>query len=237
MDQANPKVLGMIPSPRPLSKHSIAPAILGVCMLAVCSLNTGCVRKRLTFRTNPAGAMVYVDKQPIGLTPVSTNFTYYGTRSVEIVKDGYRTEKFLRKIHPPWYEIPPLDFVSETLWPFEQRDERIIDVQMSPEPVIPNEALIASGEQLRLQASQGIAVVPPPPVANGLAPTLVPANPELLPNPPTVAPPGGVLPPPAASPSWTPGSWLQGIFFPNGEPLSVPSTQVLPGGGFRPPSQ
>lgn len=181
--------------------------------------------------------MVYVDKQPIGLTPVSTNFTYYGTRSVEIVKDGYRTEKFLRKIHPPWYEIPPLDFVSETLWPFEHRDERIIDVQMSPEPVVPNEALIASGEQLRLQASQGIAVVPPPPVANGLAPTLVPANPELLPNPPMVVPPGGVLPPPAPSSSWTPGSWLQGIFFPNGEPLSVPSTQVLPGGGFRPPSQ
>jgi hypothetical protein len=25
--------------------------------------------------------------------------------------------------------------------------------------------------------------------------------------------------------------------FPNGEPISVPSTQVLPGGGFRPPSE
>jgi hypothetical protein len=203
---------------------------LGVCLLIASFSLTGCVRKRLTFRTNPAGAMVYVDKQPIGLTPVSTNFTYYGTRSVEIVKDGYRTEKFLRKIHPPWYEIPPLDFVSETLWPFENRDERIIDVQMSPEPLVPNEALVASGEQLRLQAGQGIAVTPPPPAANGLSPILVPANPEILPAP-------AVLPPQAPSSRWTPGSWLQGIFFPNGEPLSVPSTQVLPGGGFRPPSE
>ncbi|MFN9606299.1 MAG: hypothetical protein ACK6A7_23060, partial [Planctomycetota bacterium] len=70
-----------------------------------------------------------------------------------------------------------------------------------------------------------------------LAPTLVPTNPEILPGPPTAMPPGTVLPPPAPSSRWTPGSWLQGIFFPNGEPLSVPSTQILPGGGFRPPSE
>jgi hypothetical protein len=180
--------------------------------------------------------MVYVDKQPIGLTPVSTNFTYYGTRSIEVVKDGYRTEKFLRKIHPPWYEVPPLDFVSETLWPFEHRDERIIDVQMSPEAIVPNEALIASGESLRLQASQGIAVTAPPSALNGLAPTLGPATPEVVPAPSPGAYPAGLLPPPASSPRWTPGSWLQGILFPNGEPISVPSTQVLPGGGFRPPT-
>lgn len=193
----------------------------------------------MTFRTNPAGAMVYVDKQPIGLTPVSTNFTYYGTRSIEIVKDGYRTEKFLRKIHPPWYEVPPMDYVSETLWPFEHRDERIIDVQLSPEPVVPNEALIASGEQLRLQASQGVAVSQPPPASGTLAPILVPANPEVIPTPPPyglATPPGNPVPV-APSPRWTPGSWLQGIFFPNGEPLSVPSTQILPGGGFRPPTE
>ncbi len=197
----------------------------------------------MTFRTNPAGAMVYVDKQPIGLTPVSTSFTYYGTRSIEVVKDGYRTEKFLRKIHPPWYEIPPLDFVSETLWPFETRDERIIDVQMSVDTVVPTEALIASGEQLRLQASQGVAVMPPP-TAIG-TPYPIPTNPEPIPNPPPIVfPPSNSLPPPNGLPTPTiappvpgPGAWLRGIFFPNGEPLSVPSTQVVPGGGFRPPSQ
>ena len=122
----------------------------------------GCIRKRMTIRTSPAGATAYIDKQLIGQTPVSTSFTYYGTRSIEIVRDGFRTEKFLRKISPPWYAIPPLDFFSETLWPFETRDERIIDVQLTPEPVVPPNELILSGEQLRLQASQGIAVAAPP---------------------------------------------------------------------------
>jgi hypothetical protein len=143
--------------------------------------STGCVRKRMTIRTNPSGAMAYIDKQPIGLTPVSTSFTYYGTRNIEIVRDGYRTERFLRKIRPPWYEIPPLDFFSESLWPFEIRNEHIIDAQLTPEPIVPNDALIASAEQLRLQASQGIAVSPPP--------TLVPTQPIVIqPGAPIAAP-------------------------------------------------
>lgn len=140
---------------------SIRALPLILCVLVIIG-STGCLRKRMTVRTSPPGAMVYVDRQYIGLSPVSTNYTYYGTRNFEIVRDGYRTEKFLRKFNPPWYAIPPLDFVTETLWPYETRDERIIDVQMSPEPAVPNDALIASGEQLRLQAGQGIAVSPPP---------------------------------------------------------------------------
>lgn len=136
--------------------------VIGFCCTA------GCIRKRMTVRTSPPGAMAYIDKQPIGLTPVSTNFTYYGTRSIEIVRDGYRTEHFLRKFNPPWYAIPPLDFFSETLWPYEKRDERIIDVQMTPEPVVPVEALIASAEQLRLQSSQGIAVSAPPTMSSSV---------------------------------------------------------------------
>lgn len=132
-------------------------------MIAIfCIFLSGCIRKRMTVRSNPPGAMAYIDKQPIGLTPVSTSFTYYGTRNFELVRDGYRPERFLRKISPPWYAIPPLDFFTETLWPFEQRDERIIDVQLTPAPVVSVEALIEGGEQLRLQGSQGIATSAPP---------------------------------------------------------------------------
>ncbi|MEI8211000.1 MAG: PEGA domain-containing protein [Planctomycetota bacterium] len=193
-------------------------------------LSSGCVRKRMTFRTNPSGAMVYVDKQPIGLTPVSTNFTYYGTRNIEVVRDGYRTEKFLRKVHAPWYQIPPLDFVSDTLWPFEVRDERIIDVQMTPDPEIPNDALIASGEQMRLQSSQGVAITLPPT-----------ANPNAIPlaNPAVAVPsypnPYGTPYPP--QPKQSTATWFRDLFFPYGAPLSFPSTDVSPGGGFRPPTQ
>lgn len=216
-----------------MSKQS-CPYFVVFCLGSILVLgNTGCVRKRMTFRTNPPGAMVYMDKQPVGLTPVSTGFTYYGTRNIEIVKDGYRTEKFLRKVHVPWYQIPPLDFVSDTLWPFESRDERIIDVQMTPEFDVPEDALIASGEQLRLQAGQGIAVTPPPPVIQPSTPILAPAPVAIAPGPIGPAPYG---PPVAQTPGPSFGQRVRDLFFPYGAPLSFPSTQVTPGGGFRPPT-
>ncbi len=173
----------------PFLRWGFLPVLLLLCVTGF----SGCIRKRMTIRTTPSGAMAYIDKQPIGLTPVSSSYTHYGTRSFELTRPGYRTEKFLRKMNPPWYAIPPLDFFSETLWPFERRDERIIDVQLSPEADVPREALISSGEQLRLQASQGVAVsspptsAPPAPILNqpagnfGTAPFIAPnPNPSIL---------------------------------------------------------
>ena len=42
------------------------------------------VRRRITIKTDPPGALVYIDDQEIGVTPVSTSFTYYGTRKIQI---------------------------------------------------------------------------------------------------------------------------------------------------------
>jgi membrane-bound ClpP family serine protease len=75
------------------------------------------------------------------------------------------------------------------LWPFELKDERIVDVQLTPEPVVPNDALIASAEQLRLQASQGVAVAPPP--------TIGPMQPITIPTTPNSSVPFSTTPSPS----------------------------------------
>ena len=54
----------------------------------------------MTIRTNPPGALVYVDDYEIGTTPVSTNFTYYGKRKIRIVKDGYETLTVCSRFRP-----------------------------------------------------------------------------------------------------------------------------------------
>jgi len=51
--------------------------------------------------------------EEIGATPVSIDFTYYGTREIALVKDGYRTVPVYRKIPTPWYQIFPLEFVTD----------------------------------------------------------------------------------------------------------------------------
>ncbi len=134
---------------------------------------TGCVRRRLTVRTTPPGAQVFIDDQEIGTTPCSSAFVYYGTRKITLMKDGYRTETIYQKIPPPWYEISPLDFLTETVYPLEVRDERIVDVQLVPEELMPQQKLIDRAQLLRDSARAG-AVTPLTAVATE-APVVPPA--------------------------------------------------------------
>ena len=118
-------------------------------------LPTGCVRRRMTIRSNPSGAVAFVDDQEIGVTPVSTPFTYYATRKVQLFHDGFETLTVKQPFPAPWYEIPPLDFFFENLWPFEIRDERILDFDLPPQQIVPNEKVIERAEMLRSTTRAG----------------------------------------------------------------------------------
>ena len=120
----------------------------------------GCVRRRLLVRTNPPGATVSVDNQIIGTSPAASSFVYYGTREIRIEKDGFRTETIRREIEPPWYQYPGLDFISETLWPGELRDQRIIDVELVPKTIPATENVLERADALRSQSRAGMVTAP-----------------------------------------------------------------------------
>ncbi len=101
-----------------------------------------------------------VDNQVIGTSPAASSFTYYGTREIRIEKDGYRTETIRRRIAPPWYQYPGLDFIAETLVPWEIRDERIIDVELVPQTLEPSEDVLMRADQLRGQSRSGVVTAP-----------------------------------------------------------------------------
>jgi len=181
-------------------------AIVCVSLLAVATLlsTAGCVQRRMTIRSNPPGALVYVDDYQIGTTPVSTDFIYYGTRKIRLVKDGYETLTVRQPFPIPWYEIFPLDFVTENLWPWEIRDERVVDLAMTNTVAIPPESVVARAEQARLAAGSLPAPPPVPVVQQPVAvPQPIPAPPpQSLPAPQVLPPQGGglVLPPPSPAP-------------------------------------
>jgi len=130
--------------------------VLGTLLVALTVLSSGCgVRRRLNVRTNPPGALVYVDNQLIGETPCGVDFTYYGTREIRVVKPGFESLSINQPIPTPWYEYPPLDFVSENLWPAKIRDNRTVVYDLQPQLMIPNHQLIQQGEQLRRDAGGG----------------------------------------------------------------------------------
>ena len=53
--------------------------------------DSGCVERRMIIRTNPPGALAYVDDNEVGLTPVAISPIYYGSRKIRLVKDGCET--------------------------------------------------------------------------------------------------------------------------------------------------
>ena len=174
-------------------------AVVGMLLVVV---GAGCVQRRMTIRSNPPGALVYVDDYQIGTTPVSTDFVYYGTRKIRLIKDGYETLTVRQPFPMPWYLVFPLDFVTETIWPGEIRDERVVDLAMVPAGQVPAEAVVGRAELARRSAGSG----PPVPVAPVMVPPpAVVAPPAAL--PPAVPPqtPAQPLPPPAVGPTFPAG--------------------------------
>jgi len=162
-------------------------------LAAILLIAGGCVRRRLTVRTTPPGALVSVDNQIIGTSPAASSFTYYGTREIRVERDGYRTETIQRNLSPPWYQCPPLDFMSETLWPWDIRDERIIDVQLVPQEVPSTTDVLQRATALREQSRQGTAGVPSISVPTAASPPQPTGVPMLAPPTSTSLPPGGIV--------------------------------------------
>ena len=164
---------------------------------------TGCVRRRMMIRSNPPGAMVYVDNQPIGTTPCATDFIYYGTREVRLVKPGYETLTVNQPIPAPWYELPPLDFISENVFPHKIQDYRTVSYNLVPQVIVPTEQLLGRAEQLRQSTLQG-AVLPAaatsvPGITTPVVPALpTPATPAV--GPELIAPGGASTIPPGGQP-------------------------------------
>lgn len=179
--------------------------------LALTAVNLGCVQRRMMIRSYPEGALVYLNGQEIGRTPVTTNFTYYGDFEVKLVKDGYETETIIQPVPMPWYQIPPIDFVSENIVPQKIHDRRELSYNLRPKVKQTPEQIRAAAEQMRMASRGHNAPVPTPavgetvPAPPGASVLPQPLAPELLP-PPGVQPPAIVpQPAPPIGPGFNPG--------------------------------
>lgn len=128
-------------------------ACLSVCL-------SGCVQRRLVVRSQPEGAFVTIDSQPIGYTPLPVPFTYYGTREIQLEKDGYKTVKVRERIRAPWYEKFPISFFSNNFAGREIRDERVLDFQLEPRTQVQENLLLERANDLRLNVERGTVTAP-----------------------------------------------------------------------------
>ncbi len=119
-----------------------------VCLAALVLL-AGCVERRFVIESDPPGALVLLNGQPLGTTPVDGYFTYYGNYTFTLVKDGYQTKQVDQRFRSPWYEIPPVDFVTENLYPGKVEDVRRFRVTLEPIIQVNPQQLLNEADQLR----------------------------------------------------------------------------------------
>lgn len=126
------------------------PAILLLLLLP------GCVHRRVTIVSNPPGALAKVDGKVIGYTPASFDYTWYGEREVELLKDGYETQKQLIKFGAPWYQRFPFEFFSDNLALKHIEDRRQIRISMQPRVRDSSTNVLGRADALRSEAYHGL---------------------------------------------------------------------------------
>jgi len=75
---------------------------------------------------------VEVDGQRLGYTPVSMDFTYYGTREVTLSLPGYETMTVQQKTPTPWYQVYPVEFVSDNFALTHLTDRHLFRYRLMP---------------------------------------------------------------------------------------------------------
>ena len=125
------------------SKGRLQARRTGFCLLltACClllPLASGCIYRSLTIRTDPPGAMVYVNDQLKGESPVTYDFTWYGWYRVMIRREGFQRLDDRKNLRAPVYLWIPFDLVMELL-PFRVKDRRTWSYTLTPqqEPAAP----------------------------------------------------------------------------------------------------
>ena len=124
--------------------------VLTVISLVTVTSLSGCVERKLTINTEPQGAMVVLNDEEIGNSPVTVSFEWYGDYNVRVSKEGFETLKTHRKLKAPWYDGFPFDFLT-LLNPERTVDEYEWTFDLEPKKEVSREELIRKAEELKKQ--------------------------------------------------------------------------------------
>ena len=132
-----------------MAKQKI-PVLITVFIIAV-SLLSGCVERELKINTKPEGALVVLNDEEIGTSPVTVPFNWYGDYRLRISKSGFETLNTHRNLKGPWYDKFPFDFFAQILYPKRIVDSYEWTFELSPKQQISREELIEKAQEMKTQ--------------------------------------------------------------------------------------
>ncbi len=109
----------------------------------------GCVERELTINTQPQGAVVTLNDEEIGTSPVTVSFNWYGDYCVRISKEGYETLNTHRELKGPWYDHFPFDFFAQIVSPKRTVDKYEWTFALEEKKQVNPQELVEKAQQLR----------------------------------------------------------------------------------------
>ena len=119
-----------------------------VSLLILMCLGSGCVDRRLTIRTTPENALVTLNDEEIGTSPVTVSFQWYADYHVRVTKAGYNTLDTHKKLKAPWYDHFPFDFFAQILTPKRIVDEHVWSFDLTPAEPADRDTVIRQAQAL-----------------------------------------------------------------------------------------
>ena len=114
-------------------------------------LSCGCVERELKINTKPEGALVILNDEEIGVSPVTVSFEWYGDYWVRIRKQGFETIDTHKELKGPWYDHFPFDFFAQIVNPNRIVDSYEWTFELSPRQQISRDELIEKAQELKNQ--------------------------------------------------------------------------------------
>jgi hypothetical protein len=111
----------------------------------------GCVERKLTINTEPQGALVVLNDEQIGVSPVTVSFNWYGDYWVRAGKEGFETLDTHRELKAPLHDRFPFDFFAGILYPGQIVDDYEWTFELSPRQDLTREQLLEQADALRTQ--------------------------------------------------------------------------------------
>ncbi|TAJ07705.1 MAG: PEGA domain-containing protein [Planctomycetota bacterium] len=102
---------------------------LPACLLALAVASCAATRT-LDIRSDPPGAEVRIDQQPVGKTPLVWEFYDYGTHQLTFHLEGHRSAARIVTLVAPWKARFPLDIATEVLVPIGWSDRHELSVRL-----------------------------------------------------------------------------------------------------------
>ena len=110
---------------------------------------SGCVERTISINSEPAGALVYLNDVEIGRTPTTVPFTFYGTYSVRLEKEGYTTLNTSSEAKAPWWDNVGPDLFAEM---GDNKVELVWEYELAPVREHSEAEILDRAKQLRSKA-------------------------------------------------------------------------------------